>query len=106
MRSDLFTKRYGMNNFITFLSPSTSAIPCPCPIPRDLTRWREKEEKKRKIILFFRVGEESLITSCFLLFCFFSVTESFIVPQEIPSLLSLVYSNIPPIKKGNKEKEN
>jgi len=25
---------------------------------------------------------------------------SFIVPQEVPSLLSLVYSNIPPIKKG------
>ncbi|CAG9798328.1 unnamed protein product [Chironomus riparius] len=28
------------------------------------------------------------------------VSEAFIVPQEIPSLLSLVYSNIPPIKKG------
>lgn len=25
---------------------------------------------------------------------------AFIVPQEIPSILSLVYSNIPPIKKG------
>lgn len=25
---------------------------------------------------------------------------TFIVPQEVPSLLSLVYSNIPPIKKG------
>lgn len=24
----------------------------------------------------------------------------FIVPQELPSILSLVYSNIPPIKKG------
>ncbi|KAG5675332.1 hypothetical protein PVAND_005242 [Polypedilum vanderplanki] len=28
------------------------------------------------------------------------VTEAFIVPQELPSILSLVYSNIPPIKKG------
>lgn len=27
-------------------------------------------------------------------------SHAFIVPQEIPSLLSLVYSNIPPIKKG------
>ncbi|CAO1369279.1 unnamed protein product [Diamesa hyperborea] len=26
--------------------------------------------------------------------------DGFIVPQEVPSLLSLVYSNIPPIKKG------
>lgn len=34
-------------------------------------------------------------------FHFFADTESFIVPQEVPSLLSLVYSNIPPIKKGN-----
>lgn len=28
------------------------------------------------------------------------ILDAFIVPQEIPSLLSLVYSNIPPIKKG------
>lgn len=32
---------------------------------------------------------------------FISGADAFIVPQEIPSLLSLVYSNIPPIKKGN-----
>lgn len=30
----------------------------------------------------------------------FSDANAFIVPQEVPSLLSLVYSNIPPIKKG------
>lgn len=29
-----------------------------------------------------------------------SVSHSFIVPQELPSILSLVYSNVPPIKKG------
>lgn len=28
------------------------------------------------------------------------VSHSFIVPQELPSILSLVYSNVPPIKKG------
>ncbi|KAK6644958.1 hypothetical protein RUM43_001234 [Polyplax serrata] len=27
-------------------------------------------------------------------------TECFIIPEEFPSLLSLVYSNIPPVKKG------
>uniref|UniRef100_A0A182VUI5 Uncharacterized protein n=1 Tax=Anopheles minimus TaxID=112268 RepID=A0A182VUI5_9DIPT len=27
-------------------------------------------------------------------------TDAFIVPEELPSILSLVYSNIPPIKKG------
>lgn len=30
----------------------------------------------------------------------FSGAHAFIVPQELPSILSLVYSNIPPIKKG------
>lgn len=35
------------------------------------------------------------------IFCFFfSGGHAFIVPQELPSILSLVYSNIPPIKKG------
>ncbi|XP_050088005.1 uncharacterized protein LOC126572609 [Anopheles aquasalis] len=29
-----------------------------------------------------------------------SLTNAFIVPEELPSILSLVYSNIPPIKKG------
>ncbi|XP_058059873.1 uncharacterized protein LOC131210616 [Anopheles bellator] len=29
-----------------------------------------------------------------------SFTNAFIVPEELPSILSLVYSNIPPIKKG------
>uniref|UniRef100_A0A182NU65 Uncharacterized protein n=1 Tax=Anopheles dirus TaxID=7168 RepID=A0A182NU65_9DIPT len=29
-----------------------------------------------------------------------NVTNAFIVPEELPSILSLVYSNIPPIKKG------
>jgi len=31
---------------------------------------------------------------------FISYCNGFIVPQELPSILSLVYSNIPPIKKG------
>lgn len=34
------------------------------------------------------------------LFYLVNYVSSFIVPQEVPSLLSLVYSNIPPIKKG------
>ncbi|XP_055837401.1 uncharacterized protein LOC129905835 [Episyrphus balteatus] len=29
-----------------------------------------------------------------------SITQALIVPQELPSILSLVYSNIPPIRKG------
>lgn len=34
------------------------------------------------------------------LFFFLTGGHAFIVPQELPSILSLVYSNIPPIKKG------
>ncbi|KAG8225242.1 hypothetical protein J437_LFUL008779 [Ladona fulva] len=28
------------------------------------------------------------------------ITEGLIIPEELPSILSLIYSNIPPIKKG------
>jgi hypothetical protein len=45
--SDLFTKRYGMNNFITFLSLSY--------IPMSMSYFETwlGEWEKRKIILFF-----------------------------------------------------
>ncbi|XP_054744799.1 uncharacterized protein LOC129249158 [Anastrepha obliqua] len=32
--------------------------------------------------------------------CFLPSAEPLVVPQELPSILSLIYSNIPPIKKG------
>lgn len=35
-------------------------------------------------------------------FILVSGSENLIVPDEVPSLLSLVYSNIPPIRKGKK----
>lgn len=31
---------------------------------------------------------------------FVAVVSGFIIPEELPSLLSLLYSNIPPVKKG------
>ena len=68
--------------------------------------------QKKNYLQKHRNRMKPLITSCFYdsflnffisfsFFLFISVSEAFIVPQEIPSLLSLVYSNIPPIKKGN-----
>ncbi|KAL9923735.1 uncharacterized protein LOC119635541 isoform X1 [Glossina fuscipes] len=38
----------------------------------------------------------------FLILCFayLAFSNALIVPQELPSILSLIYSNIPPIKKG------
>jgi hypothetical protein len=39
-----------------------------------------------------------LSVDCFIVS--FLVSQAFIIPQEVPSLLSLIYSNIPPIKKG------
>ncbi|XP_046409160.1 uncharacterized protein LOC124174070 [Ischnura elegans] len=35
-----------------------------------------------------------------LISCLGTVSDAFIVPEELPSILSLVYSNIPQIKKG------
>ncbi|XP_040170831.1 uncharacterized protein LOC120904684 [Anopheles arabiensis] len=46
-------------------------------------------------------GPGQLLLLLFLLaFDAVSFTNAFIVPEELPSILSLVYSNIPPIKKG------
>ncbi|XP_053665445.1 uncharacterized protein LOC128714597 [Anopheles marshallii] len=42
----------------------------------------------------------SLLMLFLLAFDAVSFTNAFIVPEELPSILSLVYSNIPPIKKG------
>lgn len=44
--------------------------------------------------LFFKVNK--------FFFILVSGSENLIVPDEVPSLLSLVYSNIPPIRKGKK----
>ncbi|KAJ6649221.1 hypothetical protein Bhyg_04455 [Pseudolycoriella hygida] len=41
-----------------------------------------------------------MLQRIFGLFFVITYVHAFIVPQEVPSLLSLVYSNIPPIKKG------
>ncbi|XP_055596204.1 uncharacterized protein LOC129746540 [Uranotaenia lowii] len=43
----------------------------------------------RKLILLLAVAFDAV-----------SYSNAFIVPEELPSILSLVYSNIPPIKKG------
>jgi hypothetical protein len=42
-----------------------------------------------------------MLLKVFSLCLLFNYSNSFIVPQEVPSLLSLVYSNIPPIRKGS-----
>lgn len=34
------------------------------------------------------------------------VNATIFIPEEIPSLLSVVYSNLPPIKKGNDRRLN
>ncbi|XP_037928168.1 uncharacterized protein LOC119662607 [Teleopsis dalmanni] len=50
------------------------------------------------------ICRKNLVTFKILLLLLLSIcaklSESLIVPQELPSILSLVYSNIPPIKKG------
>lgn len=40
------------------------------------------------------------MSELFRIFVFFADCNGLIVPQELPSVLSLVYSNIPPVKKG------
>jgi hypothetical protein len=106
--TDLFTERRGMNNFIILVllaSLSSHTLSAMLPVVVVVGVCRKKRERTR------RAKKEPLITSCsydsfhftfFLLLSLFAVvTEAFIVPQELPSILSLVYSNIPPIKKGN-----
>ncbi|XP_032686096.1 uncharacterized protein LOC116851122 [Odontomachus brunneus] len=40
------------------------------------------------------------ITSLLLLLVFYDHATGLIIPEELPTILSLIYSNIPPIKKG------
>ncbi|XP_052867306.1 uncharacterized protein LOC128273399 [Anopheles cruzii] len=47
-----------------------------------------------------RTRRPLLLMILLLAFDVVSFTNAFIVPEELPSILSLVYSNIPPIKKG------
>uniref|UniRef100_W8B8U6 Uncharacterized protein n=1 Tax=Ceratitis capitata TaxID=7213 RepID=W8B8U6_CERCA len=42
----------------------------------------------------------SVVFSIWLMCCCLPSAEPLVVPQELPSILSLIYSNIPPIKKG------
>ncbi|XP_011187367.2 uncharacterized protein LOC105215249 [Zeugodacus cucurbitae] len=53
-----------------------------------------------KMLLHAKGITISATFSIWLLCCCLPIAESLIVPQELPSILSLIYSNIPPIKKG------
>ncbi|XP_053676247.1 uncharacterized protein LOC128726459 [Anopheles nili] len=58
---------------------------------RSLIALRPRRQRPRPFALLLMI---------LLAFDAVSFTSAFIVPEELPSILSLVYSNIPPIKKG------
>jgi hypothetical protein len=73
--SDLFTKRYGMNNFITFSSSSLwfdyyFLALCVLPPPSSMTYKERVVGRRGKKKENLCVGEKPLITSCFSLFSF------------------------------------
>uniref|UniRef100_A0A0K8V1L0 Uncharacterized protein n=1 Tax=Bactrocera latifrons TaxID=174628 RepID=A0A0K8V1L0_BACLA len=53
-----------------------------------------------KMLLHAKGITISAAFSIWLLCCCLPSAETLVVPQELPSILSLIYSNIPPIKKG------
>ncbi|XP_018305912.1 uncharacterized protein snsl isoform X4 [Mycetomoellerius zeteki] len=49
---------------------------------------------------FFKMIVKTLVSQLLLLLVFYDHVTSLIIPEELPTILSLIYSNISPIKKG------
>ncbi|XP_018305910.1 uncharacterized protein snsl isoform X2 [Mycetomoellerius zeteki] len=52
------------------------------------------------IDFFFKMIVKTLVSQLLLLLVFYDHVTSLIIPEELPTILSLIYSNISPIKKG------